>query len=309
MIFGRARSFIDSLKKTRDSVFNDIDSLFGPSDIDDEFWEDLEMLLIQADVGKDTTIKLVDWLQEQVDEKGYHRSEDVRQLLKDRMIEILQEAESEYLTGRRMLNVVLIAGVNGSGKTTSIGKLAAIHRERGDKVILAAADTFRAAAIDQLKIWGKRADASVIAQSPGSDPGAVVFDAIQAAYGRREASVVIIDTAGRLQTQFNLMAELAKIKSIAEKHVHEAPHEVLLTLDATTGQNALSQAKHFTKIAALTGVILTKLDGASKGGMALAVADTYKLPIKFVGTGEKMQDLRPFNAREYVEGLFSSQDE
>jgi len=306
MIFGRARSFVDSLKKTRDSVFNEIDSLFGPSDIDDDFWEDLEMLLIQADVGKDTTIKLVDWLQDQVDEKGFHRSQDVRQLLKDRMVEILKEAESEYLSGQRMLNVVLIAGVNGSGKTTSIGKLAAMHQEKGDKVILAAADTFRAAAIDQLKIWGKRAGADVIAQSPGSDPGAVVFDAIQAAYGRREASIVIIDTAGRLQTQFNLMAELAKIKSIAEKHVHQAPHEVLLTLDATTGQNALSQAKHFTKIANLTGVILTKLDGASKGGMALAIADTYKLPIKFVGTGEKIEDLRPFNASEYVEGLFSA---
>lgn len=306
MIFGRARSFVDSLKKTRDSVFNEIDSLFGESDIDDEFWEDLEMLLIQADLGKDTTIKLVDWLQNEVDEQGFHRSQDVRQLLKDRMVEILQEAESEYLSGQRMLNVVLIAGVNGSGKTTSIGKLAAMHQQRGDQVILAAADTFRAAAIDQLKIWGKRSGAHVIAQSPGSDPGAVVFDAIQAAYGRREASIVIIDTAGRLQTQFNLMAELAKIKSIAEKHVHQAPHEVLLTLDATTGQNALSQAKHFTKIANLTGVILTKLDGASKGGMALAIADTYKLPIKFVGTGEKMEDLRPFNAREYVEGLFST---
>lgn len=306
MIFGRARSFVDSLKKTRDSVFNEIDSLFGESDIDDDFWEDLEMLLIQADVGKDTTIKLVDWLQNEVDEQGFHRSEDVRQLLKDRMVEILKEAESEYLSGQRMLNVVLIAGVNGSGKTTSIGKLAAMHQQRGDKVILAAADTFRAAAIDQLKIWGKRSSADVIAQSPGSDPGAVVFDAIQAAYGRREASIVIIDTAGRLQTQFNLMAELAKIKSIAEKHVHQAPHEVLLTLDATTGQNALSQAKHFIKIANLTGVILTKLDGASKGGMALAIADTYKLPIKFVGTGEKMEDLRPFNAREYVEGLFST---
>lgn len=305
MIFGRARSLAESLRKTRESVFSEIGNLFGPSDIDDDFWEDLEMLLIQADVGKDTTIKLVDWLQDEVDEQGLRYSEDVRQLLKDRMVEILVASESEYLSGRRMLNVVLIAGVNGSGKTTSIGKLAAMHNRQGDKVILAAADTFRAAAIDQLKIWGKRAGADVVAQSPGSDPGAVVFDAIQAAYGRREASVVIIDTAGRLQTQFNLMAELAKIKSIAQKHVHNAPHEVLLTLDATTGQNALSQAKHFTKTADLTGVILTKLDGASKGGMALAVADTYKLPIKFVGTGEKMDDIRPFNAREYVNGLFA----
>lgn len=305
MIFGRAKSIADSLKKTRDSVFGQIGDLLGPSDIDDEFWEDLEMLLIQADVGKDTTVKLVNWLQDQVEEKGLRRGEQVRDLLKQRMVEILQKSESEYLTGRRLLNVVLIVGVNGSGKTTSIGKLAALHQSRGDKVILAAADTFRAAAIDQLKIWGSRAGVDVIAHSQGSDPGAVVYDAIQAAFGRRDASVVIIDTAGRLQTQFNLMAELAKIKSIAEKHVHNAPHEVLLTLDATTGQNALSQAKHFTKSAELSGVILTKLDGAAKGGMALAIADEFGLPIKFIGTGEKVEDIRPFNAREYVDGLFS----
>ncbi len=207
--------------------------------------------------------------------------------------------------GRRLLSVVLVAGVNGSGKTTSIGKLSAYHRQRGDKVILAAADTFRAAAIEQLKIWGERSGVDVIAHQQGSDPGAVVYDALQAAYGRREASVVIIDTAGRLQTQFNLMAELTKIKSIAERQVHDAPHEVLLTLDATSGQNALSQAKHFTKSAELSGVILTKLDGASKGGMALAIANEFGLPIKWVGTGEKIEDLRPFNAREYVEGLFA----
>jgi fused signal recognition particle receptor len=304
MIFRRAKSIAESLRKTRKSVFSQIEDLLGPSDIDDEFWEDLEMLLIQADIGKDTTIKLVEWLQEQTDDKALRRGQDVRELLKERMVEILKKSESEYLPGRRFLNVVLIVGVNGSGKTTSIGKLAAVHKKRGDKVILAAGDTFRAAAIDQLKIWGERSGVDVIAQSPGSDPGAVVFDAIQAAFGRREASVVIIDTAGRLQTQFNLMAELSKIKGIAEKQVHNAPHEVLLTLDATTGQNALSQAKHFTKSADLTGVILTKLDGAAKGGMALAIADVYGLPIKFVGTGEKIQDLRPFDAREYVAGLF-----
>ncbi len=305
MIFGRAKSLADSLRKTRESVFGQIGDLFGPSDISDEMWEDLEMLLIQADVGKDTTIRLVNYLQDQVDEKGLRRSEQIRSILKDRMVEILKKSEDPYLDGRRMLNVVLVVGVNGSGKTTSIGKLSQYHKERGDKVILAAADTFRAAAIDQLKIWGQRSDVDVIAGQPGGDPGAVVFDAIQAAFGRREASVVIVDTAGRLQTQFNLMAELTKIKSVAEKNVHDAPHEVLLVLDATTGQNALSQAKHFTKNAGLTGVILTKLDGASKGGMALAIADEFALPIKFVGTGEKIEDLRPFNAQEYVDGLFT----
>ncbi|MDQ4075367.1 MAG: signal recognition particle-docking protein FtsY [Chloroflexota bacterium] len=305
MIFGRAKSITESLKKTRESVFGQIGDLLGPSEIDDEFWEDLEMLLIQADIGTQTTIELVDWLQDQVDERALRRREQVRDLLKERMVQILEQAEGEYLPARRMLNVVLIVGVNGSGKTTTIGKLADMHQERGDKVILAAADTFRAAAIDQLKIWGDRAGVDVIAHSPGSDPGAVVFDALQAAFGRREASVVIIDTAGRLQTQFNLMAELSKIHSIAARQVHDAPHEVLLTLDATSGQNALSQAKHFTKSAELTGVIITKLDGAAKGGMALAIANQFGLPIKFVGTGEKIEDLRPFDAREYVDGLFS----
>ncbi len=304
MIFGRAKSIADSLRKTRDSVFGQIGDLFGPSDISDEFWEDLEMLLIQADVGKETTIRLVNYLQDQIDTQGLRRTDQVRGLLKQRMVEILQTAEKPYLEGRRMLNVVLVVGVNGSGKTTSIGKLASYHKERGEKVILAAADTFRAAAIDQLKIWGQRAGVDVIAQNPGADPGAVLYDALQAAFGRREASIVIVDTAGRLQTQFNLMAELTKIKAVAEKNVHDAPHEVLLVLDATTGQNALSQAKHFTKNAGLTGVILTKLDGAAKGGMALAIADEFKLPIKWIGTGEKMEDLRPFNAKEYVDGLF-----
>ncbi|MBA3530316.1 MAG: signal recognition particle-docking protein FtsY [Ardenticatenales bacterium] len=303
-MFGRAKSIADSLKKTRDSVFNQIGDLFGPSDIDDAFWEDLEELLIRGDVGVKTTVDLIAWLQQQMDQRGLRRSEQARDLLKQRMIEILEKAESEYLPGRRLLNVVLIVGVNGSGKTTSIGKLSAMHREKGDKIIIAAADTFRAAAVEQLKIWGERTGADVIAQSSGSDPGAVVFDALQAAFGRREASVVIIDTAGRLQTQFNLMAELSKIKGVAEKQVHNAPHEVLLTLDATSGQNALSQARHFKNIADLTGVILTKLDGASKGGMALAIAHEYGLPIKFVGTGEKVDDFRPFVAREYVAGLF-----
>ena len=306
MIFGRAKSIADSLKKTRESVFGQIGDLFGPSDIDDDFWEDLEMLLITADVGKDTTIRLVEWLQEEVDRRALRRSADVRGLLKERMVEILTKSEAPYLPGQRLLSVVLVVGVNGSGKTTSIGKLARWHKEeRRDKVILAAADTFRAAAIDQLRIWAERADADLIAADQGSDPGAVVYNAIQAAFGRRDASVVIVDTAGRLQTQFNLMAELEKIKAITARQVHNAPHEVLLVLDATTGQNALSQAKHFTKTAGLTGVILTKLDGAAKGGMALAIADVEGLPIKWIGTGERIEDLRPFNAREYVEALFN----
>ncbi|MCB0078637.1 MAG: signal recognition particle-docking protein FtsY [Anaerolineales bacterium] len=306
MIFGRAKSIADSLRKTRESAFGQIGALLGPSDIDEAFWEELETLLIQADVGVKTTVHLIEWLQERVDEEGLHRTEQVRELLKGRMVEILSASETDYLSGRRLLSVVLVAGVNGSGKTTSIGKLAHWHKEKGQKVILAAADTFRAAAIDQLKLWSQRAGVDIIAQAPGSDPGAVTYDAIQAAFGRREASVVIIDTAGRLQTQFNLMAELSKIQRVAAQNVHEAPHETLLTLDATSGSNALSQAKHFAKSAPLTGVILTKLDGAAKGGMALAVAHEHGLPIKWIGTGERMEDLQPFNAREYVEALFDN---
>lgn len=306
MIFERVKGIRASLTKTRETVFGQIASLFGPSDIDDGFWEELEMLLIKADVGVKTTIELVEWLQNEVDRRGLRRAEQVEGLLKQRMTEILEAAEVPYLQGPRLLNVVLIVGVNGSGKTTSIGKLSHYHRKRGDRVVLAAADTFRAAAIDQLRIWGERAGVAVVAHPPGSDPGAVVFDAIQTAYGRREASVVIVDTAGRLQTQYNLMQELAKIRGVAQKNVHKAPHETLLVLDATNGQNALSQARHFKETVDVTGVILTKLDGTARGGMALAIANEYKLPIKFVGTGEKIEDFAEFSAREYVEGLFAN---
>lgn len=306
MIFGKAKSIRESLSKTRQSVFGQVAGLFGAGDIDDIFWEDLEALLIQGDVGVKTTLEIVEWLQKQVEERNLWRTDQVETLLKERLIEILKESESSYLPGDRLLNVILIVGVNGSGKTTTIGKLANLHKERGDRIVLAAGDTFRAAAIDQLKIWGERVSADVIAHQPGSDPGAVVFDAIKTSFGRREASVVIIDTAGRLQTQHNLMQELAKIKGIASKQVHKAPHETLLIIDATTGQNALSQAEKFKEIVDVSGVVLTKLDSTAKGGMAVAVAHDLNLPIKFVGTGEKVEDLQPFDAEEFVDGLFTN---
>lgn len=309
MILGRTRSIRESLRKTRRSVFGRVVSLFGGGDIDDLFWEDLEALLIQGDVGVKTTLALVEWLQQQVAERHLWRTDQVRDLLKQRMIEILESVQAPYLpdADKRQLNVVLVVGVNGSGKTTTIAKLARWHKDRGDRVVLAAADTFRAAAIDQLKVWGERVGADVIAHQPGSDPGAVVFDAIRTAYGRRQANVVIVDTAGRLQTQYNLMQELAKIRSVAAKQVHQAPHETLLVLDATTGQNALSQAHKFGETAGVTGVVLAKLDSTAKGGMALAIAHELKLPIKFVGTGERPEDLAPFDPREFVEGLFAEE--
>ncbi len=309
MILGRTKSIRESLRKTRQSIFGQVVSLFGGGDIDDLFWEDLEALLIQGDVGVKTTLALVEWLQQQVAEQHLWRTDQVRDLLKQRMIEILASVQAPYLpdADKRQLNVVLVVGVNGSGKTTTIAKLARWHKERGDRVVLAAADTFRAAAIDQLKVWGERVGADVIAHQPGSDPGAVVFDAIRTAYGRRQANVVIIDTAGRLQTQYNLMQELAKIRSVAAKQVHQAPHETLLVLDATTGQNALSQAYKFSETAGVTGVVLAKLDSTAKGGMALAIAHELKLPIKFVGTGERPEDLAPFDPREFVEGLFAEE--
>jgi fused signal recognition particle receptor len=202
-----------------------------------------------------------------------------------------------------MLTVILVVGVNGSGKTTTIAKLAKYYQKQGKKVILAAADTFRAAAIDQLKIWGERADAPVIAHQPNADPGAVVFDALKSGLARK-ADMVIIDTAGRLHTKFNLMKELEKLKEIARKQVHAAPHETLLVLDATTGQNALSQAKHFKDSVNISGVVLTKLDGTAKGGMIFAINKALGVPVRFVGTGEKIDDLMPFEAEAFVDGLF-----
>jgi fused signal recognition particle receptor len=204
---------------------------------------------------------------------------------------------------KRILTVILVVGVNGSGKTTTIAKLAIYYQKKGYKVILAAADTFRAAAIDQLKIWGDRAGTPVIAHQPDADPGAVVFDAIKSGLARK-ADIVIIDTAGRLHTKFNLMKELEKLRSIAGKQVHAAPHETLLVLDATTGQNALSQARHFRDSVKITGVVLTKLDGTAKGGVVFAIGKELGVPVRFVGTGESLEDLAPFDPEAFVEGLF-----
>lgn len=294
----------ESLARTRNSFFGQIAGLFGASQITDELWDDLEALLIQADVGIDTTTKLIQRVREQVKKEGVTQTARAEVILKEEMKALLNGSAPSEIDKKRSLTVILVAGVNGSGKTTTIAKLANYYQKQGKKVILAAADTFRAAAIDQLKIWGERAGSTVIAHQPNGDPGAVVFDALKSALARK-ADIVIIDTAGRLQTKFNLMKELEKLKEIARKQVHAAPHETLLVLDATTGQNALSQAKSFKDSVNTTGVVLTKLDGTAKGGMVFAIGQELGLPVRFIGTGEKIEDLMPFDAASFVEGLFN----
>lgn len=299
----QAEQLEKGLEKTRRGFFGRIAGLLGPSDITDETWDELETLLIQADVGVNTAIELVEELREEASQRGLRRADEVQRLLRARLVRILEEPQREHAAGQRLLTVVLVVGVNGSGKTTSIAKLAKMHQDRGQSVILVAGDTFRAAAIEQLQIWAGRVGVPVIASSPGSDPGAVVFDALRAGIARK-AEVIIIDTAGRLQTKYNLMEELKKLRNICSRQVHRAPHETLLVLDATTGQNAMSQAKAFKDAVDITGVILAKLDGTAKGGMAFAVAKELGLPIQFVGTGETVDDLAVFDAHKFVDALF-----
>jgi fused signal recognition particle receptor len=275
----------------------------GGGDITEETWEDLEALLVQADVGVETTMVIVDHLREQVAKGKARDTRALQELLKAELLALLGNPAPMKIDEPRLLTLVLIVGVNGSGKTTSIAKLARYYRNRGRKVTLAAADTFRAAAIDQLKIWGERAGVPVIAHQPGADPGAVVYDSIRASQSRN-ADLLIVDTAGRLHTKYNLMEELRKVRGVANKRVHQAPHETLLVLDATTGQNALSQARHFKDAVEVTGVIVAKLDGTAKGGVVFAVAHDLGLPVRFIGTGETLDDLAEFDPEAFIEGLF-----
>ncbi len=293
----------DSLTRTRRSVFGQIVNVLGAGEINDETWEDLEALLIQADMGAPTTVDVVDELRQRVEEEGIYQKEDLVQTLKE-TLQARLPAETDFSVDHpRQLTIVLVVGVNGSGKTTTIGKLAKYYKERGRKVMLVAGDTFRAAAIDQLQVWSERADVPLISGQPGGDPGAVMYDGIRAARARGY-DLLLVDTAGRLHTKFNLMRELEKIYSVAARSVHHAPHEVLLVLDAPTGQNALIQAQKFKETAQVTGVILTKLDSTAKGGMAFAINRELGLPVRFVGTGEKIEDVAPFDADQFVDGLF-----
>ena len=293
----------EAVKRSKETWFGKITRLFERSSIENETWEELEELLIAADTGVDTATKLTQRVKDRVSKEKISDVQQVRAALMQEMALILKvNGKGAAVTASPQ--VVLVVGVNGSGKTTSIAKLGYNFKRDGNKVMLAAADTFRAAAIDQLKWWGERIEAEVIAHQQGADPGAVVFDALQAAKGRG-VQVVIVDTAGRLHTKFNLMEELKKIRRVIQRIDPSGPHETLLVLDATTGQNGLNQAKHFTEAVGVSGIILTKLDSTAKGGIVLAICDQLKIPVRFIGTGEKLDDLAPFDPQTFVEAIMS----
>ncbi|MFR3482245.1 MAG: signal recognition particle-docking protein FtsY [Clostridia bacterium] len=299
--------FFDTLKKglekTRNSIVGNIESLFGAYDeVDDDFYEELEEALILSDLGMETTVRIVESLRKKAREQRLKKPEEVRELLVEEIAGILKTSEPGIIEAGKM-NVILVIGVNGVGTTTSIGKIAAQLKSEGNKVLLAAADTFRAAAIDQLKVWAQRADVDIIYHQEGADPGAVVFDAAAAARSRK-ADVLICDTAGRLHNKKNLMEELKKMNRILDREFPDAHREVLLVLDATTGQNALQQAKLFAEAAPITGIVLTKLDGTAKGGVVIGIAGELKIPVKYIGVGEGIEDLQPFRAEEFAAALF-----
>jgi fused signal recognition particle receptor len=299
------------LEKTRRGVFLEITRLFERGALDDDLYEELEMLLIQADVGWDVSQKLVGDLKARVRQDGISDPLLAREILREEMISLLESASRNRrvkILQRGVPFVIMVVGVNGVGKTTSIAKLAAYHQGFGRNVLIAAGDTFRAAAIDQLKVWGERVGAPVIAHEQGSDPGAIVFDAMQAAHARG-VDVLIVDTAGRLHTKHNLMAELTKLRRIMQKTVPEAPQETILVIDATTGQNGLVQAKEFAEAVDISDILIAKLDGTAKGGIAFSVAKELGTPISYVGTGEKATDLAEFRPDTYVDSLFFGEGE
>lgn len=317
------------VKRSKETWFSKIANIFNRSSFGDEVWEELEELLVSADVGVETTSKLLSKVKQRVKTERLEEVSQIREALKEEMIRLLnvrssrtlatchsesfatchsERSEESNLAQDKLREetpqVILVVGVNGSGKTTSIAKLAYVFTSQGKKVILAAADTFRAAAIEQLKHWGGEVGAEVIAHQPGGDPGAVAYDAVKAGYSRH-AQAVIIDTAGRLHTKFNLMEELKKVKRVVAKHDASAPHQVLLVMDATTGQNGLAQAKHFTEAADVTDIFLAKLDGTARGGIVFAICDQLNIPISYIGTGEKLQDVAAFDAEVFVNAIFS----
>ncbi|STY42894.1 Cell division protein FtsY homolog [Listeria grayi] len=300
--------FKDGLSKTRQNFSGKLNQMMARyRKVDEEFFEELEEVLIGADVGFDTVMELVDQLREEVKLRNISDPKEVQEVIVEKLVAIYEGEEEakpalDIKDGR--LNIILFVGVNGVGKTTTIGKMAHMLQSQGKKVMLAAGDTFRAGAIEQLEVWGERANVEVIKQTAGSDPAAVMYDALQAAKARG-VDVLLCDTAGRLQNKVNLMNELEKVKRVIGREVPDAPHEVLLVLDATTGQNAFVQAKQFKEATDVSGIVLTKLDGTAKGGIVIAIRNGLQIPVKYIGLGEKIDDLQPFDAEDYVYGLFA----
>jgi fused signal recognition particle receptor len=292
------------VEKTRAGLVTRLeDALAGRKEIDADLLDELEYTLVSADIGIKTTTEILERIRQQVDRKMVGDASELRGLIQQHLLEILQATERPLPHVDQPPAVVMVVGVNGAGKTTSIGKLASRYKAEGRSVLLCAADTFRAAAIEQLEIWGERTATEVIRQKPGADPSAVLFDALHAARARN-VDYVIVDTAGRLQTKANLMAELEKMRRTASRVIPGAPHEVLLVLDATTGQNGLEQARRFTETSGVTGIVLAKLDGTAKGGVVIAIARELNLPIRYVGIGEKIDDLVPFDPEKFIASLF-----
>ena len=298
------------LEKTRQSVFNKISkAVVGKSKVDDEVLDNLEEALVLSDVGVQTTLKIIERIEERVARDKYLGTDELNNLLKDEIVKLLQEnntgdGEDFDIPAGKKPYVIMVVGVNGVGKTTTIGKLAYNFKMAGKKVVLGAADTFRAAAVDQLTIWAHRVDVPIVSQGMGADPASVAYDTLKSAISQ-DADVVIIDTAGRLHNKVNLMNELSKISRVMHKLIPDAPHEILLVLDASTGQNAIEQARQFIAATEVNTLALTKLDGTAKGGVVIGVSDQFKIPVKYIGVGEQMEDLQIFNRKTFVDSLFA----
>ena len=300
---GFFKRLVNGLTKTRDSIVAGIDSIFsGYSNIDDDFYEEIEEILVMGDIGINTTIKIIDHLKERVAEEHITDPAECKRLLIESIKKQMDVGDTAYEFENRK-SVVLVIGVNGVGKTTSVGKLAGLLKDQGKKVVLAAADTFRAAAGEQLTEWAHRAGVDIIGGQNGADPASIVYDAVAAAKARN-ADVLICDTAGRLQNKKNLMDELNKMNKVIGREYPEASRENLLVIDATTGKNAVSQVKEFGDVADITGIVLTKLDGTAKGGIVVTIADEFNMPVKFIGVGEGIEDLKEFDPEEFAEGIF-----
>lgn len=307
----KKESLDKGLEKTKESVFSKLTrAVAGKSTVDDEVLDNLEEVLVSSDVGVDTTLKIIRRIEERVARDKYLGTSELNRILREEIAALLAENNSAEASGfdlpaDKKPFVIMVVGVNGVGKTTTIGKLAHQFKQSGKNVLLGAADTFRAAAVDQLKIWGERAQVPVVTQGMGADPASVAYDAVQSAVAQG-SDVVLIDTAGRLHNKVNLMNELSKIKRVMQKVVPDAPHEVLLVLDGSTGQNAIEQARQFTAATDVTALALTKIDGTAKGGVVIGISDQFKIPVRYIGVGEQIGDLQPFNRTAFVDSLFKA---